>query len=70
MTLAEIIERHEAANVTPIRHPAAGAITARGDAAIALYRFLRVLRALEAEDRAYIVGMLAEELGEGTGRAS
>ena len=63
MTLAECIARHEQATVTPIRRPAAGAITPRGDAALAMYRFLRVLRALGAEDREYITSMLAEELG-------
>ena len=52
------------------RAPRTVALTPRGDAAVALYRFLRVLRALGAEDRAYIVGMLAEEMGEGAGRAS
>ena len=63
MTLQQCIERYESANVTPIRRPAAGAITARGDAAISMYRFLHQFRALGAEDRTYIAGMLAEEIG-------
>lgn len=63
MTLAEIITRHEqATSDQPSRHPAAGAITPRGHAAIALYRFVRQLRALNHEDRAHVVAMLTEEL--------
>ena len=44
--------------------PAAICLTRRGDAAIALYRFVRQLRELDATDRAYILEMLKLELVE------
>jgi len=57
-------EKREAAAPAPItpRHPAAGAVTARGHAAISVYRLLRQLRTLGPEDRQYITALLAEEL--------
>jgi hypothetical protein len=62
MTLAQIITRYDA-NAAPIhRHAAAGAVTPRGHATIAAYRFLRELRALSPEDRQYVHELLAEEL--------
>jgi hypothetical protein len=63
MTLAQLIERHEAATATPTpRHAAAGTVTPRGMATIAVYRLLRALRELSLEDRAAIREILNEEL--------
>jgi hypothetical protein len=64
MTLAQIIAAYEAKLTLKIAQmPAAGVLTPRGHAALALYRFTSVLRTLDAADRAYIIGVLAEELG-------
>ena len=37
-------------------------LTDKGHAARALYRFVHAVRELEAEDRAYVIAMLADEL--------
>jgi hypothetical protein len=61
MTLAQIISQYEARQ--PIaRPPAAGALTPRGNATIAVYRAVRALRTLDTEDHAYVLALLTEEL--------
>ena len=47
------------------------ALTPRGDAMLALYRFVDAWNTLERADRAYLVPMLRELIGEdaGDGRA-
>lgn len=64
MTLNEIIAAHEAAAAPmPLNRPTY-VLTARGHAAVAVARLVRQLRELDADDRAVIVPILAEELAE------
>ena len=59
MTLAQIIERHEATQAAPLDvMPLAVGLTPRGDATVAIYRLTRQMQALNPEDRAWTVELL------------
>lgn len=62
MTLFEIIAAYE--DSEPLAISRSATLTRRGHAAQALYRFIRVLRELDAGDRAVIVAMLQSELDD------
>lgn len=46
----------------PVQIQGAPVLTDRGHAALALYRFVKILRELEPDDRHYILGMLSAEV--------
>lgn len=58
MTLAECIARYEAAHVVPIAERAI--LTPKGDAAVAVSRLKAQIQALDAEDRADLIDMVAQ----------
>lgn len=60
-TLAECIELHETARR---QEPAAGTVTAKGIAIVAVYQLKRALIDMEPADRDEIRGMLAELVTE------
>lgn len=61
MTLQECITQHHAAR--PI-DAGVGVLTPLGHAVVAVHRLARQLRFLDQADRAYVVRMIAVELGE------
>lgn len=60
MTLAACIAAHEASQPQPISTQA-DALTPRGHALVALYRFTELIRALDRSDREYVLSALRDE---------